>query len=132
MSQILFTVVTKKDNDICGAWYQDIFSYSDIKQFQDELGHNMEVTLGEPVTVQVGRDFRSVLVEAFLCEKFEYISKEIIELVAEMYNLEQKLEVFPKELIARLEACGKTVTPIYGLVGPDNHEDIVALMVDYH
>lgn len=130
MAEVLFVAKTRKDNDIFYGKYFDIQGKLDIDKISSKLEKEFVETLGEPVEIQVGRSFYEVVAEAVNNEKYTYISKEIIEYIIEMYNLEQKVEVLPKDLMGFL-GCAAEVTPIYGLVGPDNHEDIVALMVYY-
>lgn len=131
MSQVLFTLKTRNDNDIFYGRYFDVRGRMDIDKITSELTKEFEATMVEPIEVEVGRSFYEVVAEAMLNEKYDYISKEIIEYVIEIYNLEQKIEVTPKDIMGYL-GCAAEVTPVYGLVGPDDHEDIVALMVYYH
>lgn len=131
MSQVLFTLKTRNDNDIFYGRYFDVRGRMDIDRITSELTKEFEATMVEPIEVEVGRSFYEVVAEAMLNEKYDYISKEIIEYVIEIYNLEQKIEVTPKDIMGYL-GCAAEVTPVYGLIGPDDHEDIVALMVDYH
>lgn len=131
MSQVLFTLKTRNDNDIFYGRYFDVRGRMDIDRITSELTKEFEATMVEPIEVEVGRSFYEVVAEAMLNKKYDYISKEIIEYVIEIYNLEQKIEVTPKDIMGYL-GCAAEVTPVYGLIGPDDHEDIVALMVDYH
>lgn len=131
MSQVLFTLKTRNDNDIFYGRYFDVRGRMDIDRITSELTKEFEATMVEPIEVEVGRSFYEVVAEAMLNEKYDYISKEIIEYVIEIYNLEQKIEVTPKDIMGYL-SCAAEVTPVYGLVGSDDHEDIVALSVYYH
>lgn len=130
--RILFTVKSAENYDVLCATYFDVFSAKDIEDTKTQLIHNCEQTTGELVVVEVGRDFHSVVAEVVAAERRTFVSQETIDWLIESHNIEQKLDVTPKDLINLLEACDREVTPIYGLVGPDDHEDIVALMVDYH
>lgn len=130
--KILFTVKSAENYDVLCATYFDVFSAKDIEDTKAQLINNCEQTMGEPIVVEVGRNFHSVVAEVVAAERRTFVSQETIDWLIESHNIEQKLEVSPKDLIKFLEACGREVTPIYGVVGPDNHEDIVALMIDYH
>lgn len=130
--KILFTVKSEENYDVLCATYFDVFSAKDIEDTKTQLENNCEQTMGEPVVVEVGRDFHSVVAEVVISERRTFVSQETIDWLIESHNIEQKLEVSPKDLLTRLQAYDREVTPIYGVVGPDDHEDIVALMVDYH
>lgn len=129
--RILFTVKSQENYDVLCATYFDVFSAKDIEDTKTQLVNNCEQTMGEPVVVEVGRDFHSIVAEVVISERRTFVSQETIDWLIESHNIEQKLEVSPKDLIKFLEACDREVTPIYGVVGPDDHEDIVALMIDY-
>lgn len=129
--RILFTVKSEENYDILCATYFDVFSAKDIEDTKTQLINNCEQTIGEPIVVEVGRDFHSIVAEVVISERRTFISQETIDWLIESHNIEQKLDVTPKDLINLLKDCDREVTPIYGIVGPDNHEDIVALMVDY-
>lgn len=129
--RILFTVKSAENYDVLCATYFDVFTAKDIEDTKTQLIHNCEQTTGELVVVEVGRDFHSVVAGVVAAERRKFVSQETIDWLIESHNIEQKLDVTPKDLISLLEDCDREVTPIYGLVGPDNHEDIVALMIDY-
>lgn len=130
--KILFTVKSEENYDVLCATYFDVFTAKDIEDTKTQLINNCEQTMGEPIVVEVGRDFQSVVAEVVAAERRTFVSQETIDWLIESHNIEQKLEVSPKDLMKFLWARDKEVTPIYGIVGPDDHEDIVALMVDYH
>lgn len=130
--KILFTVKSEENYDVLCATYFDVFTAKDIEDTKTQLENNCEQTMGEPIVVEVGRDFHSVVAEVVISERRTFVSQETIDWLIESHNIEQKLDVSPKDLLTRLQACDREVTPIYGVVGPDDHEDIVALMVDYH
>lgn len=130
--RILFTVKSEENYDVLCATYFDVFTAKDIEDTKTQLENNCEQTMGEPIVVEVGRDFHSIVAEVVISERRKFVSQETIDWLIESHNIEQKLEVSPKDLLTRLQACDREVTPIYGIVGPDDHEDIVALMVDYH
>lgn len=129
--KILFTVKSEENYDVLCATYFDVFTAKDIEDTKTQLINNCEQTMGEPVVVEVGRDFHSIVAEVVISERRTFVSQETIDWLIESHNIEQKLDVTPKDLIGLLWSRDKEVTPIYGIVGPDDHEDIVALMIDY-
>ena len=129
--RILFTVKSEENYDVLCATYFDVFTAKDIEDTKTQLETNCEQTMGEPVVVEVGRDFHGVVAEVVISERRTFVSQETIDWLIESHNIEHKLDVTPKDLINLLEDCDREVTPIYGLVAPDDHEDIVALMIDY-
>lgn len=129
--RILFTVKSQENYDVLCATYFDVFTAKDIEDTKTQLENNCEQMMGEPVIVEVGRDFHGVVAGVVISERRTFVSQETIDWLIESHNIEQKLDVTPKDLINLLEDCDREVTPIYGLVGPNDHEDVVALMIDY-
>ena len=130
--RILFTIKSAENYDVLCATYFDVFSAKDIEDTKTQLENNCEQTIGELFVLYVGVYFHCVVGLVVAAEVRPFFSNVTIDWLIESHNIEQKLEVSPKDLIKFLGACDREVTPIYGVVGPDNHEDIVALMIDYN